>query len=70
MGQKNKLKKPTTKKKAQESIRIIKQLNANLFEGKQKKKMKLQKTIIENINLKKREKKQANLYKLSKPSLI
>jgi hypothetical protein len=35
-----------------------------------KKKMKLQKTIIENINLKKREKKQANLDKLSKPSLI
>jgi hypothetical protein len=36
MGQKNKLKKTNNKKKPQESIRIIKQLNANLFEGKKK----------------------------------
>jgi hypothetical protein len=69
MGQKNKLKKTNNKKKSQESIRIIKQLNANLFEGK-KKRVKLQKTIIENINLKNREKKQANLDKFPKPSLI
>ena len=45
MGQKNKLKKPTTKKKAQESIRIIKQLNANLFEGKQKKRSNFKKQL-------------------------
>jgi len=37
MGQKNKLKKTNNKKIPQKSIRIIKQLNANLFEGKKKK---------------------------------
>jgi hypothetical protein len=57
MGQKNKLKKPTTKKKAQESIRIIKQLNANLFEGKQKKKDETSKNNYRKHQLKKKRKK-------------
>jgi len=45
MGQKNKLKKTNNKKKPHESIWIIKQLNANLFEGKQKKRSNFKKKL-------------------------